>query len=74
MATDVLDVIRTKRDGGALSDEQIRFFIEGYTAGTIADEQAAALCMAILLRDMRIHTRCKSRLAPSARWGTLLNP
>ena len=52
MATDILDVIRTKRDGGALSDEQIRFFIEGYTAGTVADEQAAALCMAILLRDM----------------------
>jgi thymidine phosphorylase len=52
VATDVLDVIRTKRDGGTLSDEQIRFFIEGYTAGTIADEQAAALCMAVLLRDM----------------------
>jgi thymidine phosphorylase len=52
MATDVLDVIRTKRDGHTLSDEQIRFFIEGYTAGTIADEQAAALCMAVLLRDM----------------------
>jgi thymidine phosphorylase len=52
MATDVLDVIRTKRDGGELSPEQVRFFIEGYTAGTIADEQAAALCMAILLRDM----------------------
>ena len=52
MATDVLDVIRTKRDGGELSDEQVRFFVEGYTAGTIADEQAAALCMAILLRDM----------------------
>ncbi|MFO7278782.1 MAG: thymidine phosphorylase [Thermoanaerobacterales bacterium] len=52
MTTDVLDVIRTKRDGGELSDEQIRFFVEGYTAGTIADEQAAALCMAILLRDM----------------------
>jgi thymidine phosphorylase len=52
MATDVLDVIRTKRDGGALTDEQVRFFIEGYTAGTIADEQAAALCMAIVLRDM----------------------
>jgi thymidine phosphorylase len=52
MATDVLDVIRTKRDGGTLSDEQVRFFIEGYTAGTIADEQAAALCMAVLLRDM----------------------
>ncbi|MGH9111007.1 MAG: thymidine phosphorylase [Acidimicrobiales bacterium] len=52
MATDVLDVIRTKRDGGTLSDEQVRFFVDGYTAGTIADEQAAALCMAILLRDM----------------------
>ena len=52
MATDILDVIRTKRDGGRLSDEQVRFFVEGYTAGTIADEQAAALCMAILLRDM----------------------
>src|SRR5919107_4489148 len=52
MATDGLDVIRTKRDGGTLSDEQVRFFVEGYTAGTIADEQAAALCMAILLRDM----------------------
>jgi thymidine phosphorylase len=52
VATDILDVIRTKRDGGTLSDEQIRFFVEGYTAGTVADEQAAALCMAILLRDM----------------------
>jgi thymidine phosphorylase len=52
MTTDVLDVIRTKRDGGRLSEEQVRFFVEGYTAGTIADEQAAALCMAILLRDM----------------------
>jgi thymidine phosphorylase len=52
MATDILDVLRTKRDGGVLSEEQIRFFIEGYTAGTIADEQASALCMAILLRDM----------------------
>jgi thymidine phosphorylase len=52
VATDILDVIRTKRDGGNLSDEQVRFFIEGYTAGTVADEQAAALCMAILLRDM----------------------
>jgi thymidine phosphorylase len=53
MATDVLDVIRTKRDGGALSAEQIAFFMDGYLAGTIADEQAAALCMAILLRDMQ---------------------
>ncbi|MCO8129249.1 thymidine phosphorylase [Acidimicrobiia bacterium EGI L10123] len=52
MATDILDVLRTKRDGGRLDDEQIRFFIDGYTAGTIADEQAAALLMAIVWRGM----------------------
>ena len=52
MATDVLDVIRTKRDGGALSDEQIDFFLTGYTAGSIADEQAAALLMAIVFRGL----------------------
>ena len=52
MATDILDVIRTKRDGGRLSDEQVWFFVHGYAGGTVADEQAAALCMAILLRGM----------------------
>ena len=52
MATDILDVLRTKRDGGRLSEEQIRFFVDGYTAGTIADEQASALLMAIVWRGM----------------------
>lgn len=52
MATDILDVLRTKRDGGTLDAEQIRFFIDGYTAGTIADEQASALLMAIVWRGM----------------------
>jgi len=52
MATDVVDVIRTKRDGAPLSDEQIRFFLDGYTAGAIADEQAAALLMAIVFRGL----------------------
>ncbi len=52
MATDVLEVLRAKRDGLALTEEQIRFFVDGYTAGTIADEQAAALCMAIVFRGM----------------------
>jgi thymidine phosphorylase len=47
-----VDVIRTKRDGGRLSDEQIRWFIEAYTAGEVADEQAAALLMAIVWRGM----------------------
>jgi thymidine phosphorylase len=47
-----VDVIRTKRDGLALSDEQVRWFIDGYTRGHVADEQAAALLMAIVWRGM----------------------
>ena len=52
--TDVnaVDVIRTKRDGGRISDEQIRWFLAAYTAGEIPDEQASALLMAILFRGM----------------------
>jgi thymidine phosphorylase len=48
----ILDVIRTKRDGGALSDEQIRWFIEQFTARTISDEQSSALLMAIVWRGL----------------------
>jgi thymidine phosphorylase len=46
------DVIRTKRDGGRLSDEQIEWFMAAYTAGEVADEQASALTMAIFWRGM----------------------
>jgi thymidine phosphorylase len=48
----VVDVIRAKRDGAALSDEQIRWFIDAYTKGHVADEQASALLMAIVWRGM----------------------
>ena len=47
-----VDIIRTKRDGGRLSDEQIRWFIASYTTGEILDDQASALLMAILFRGM----------------------
>jgi pyrimidine-nucleoside phosphorylase len=47
-----VDVIVQKRGGGALSREQIRFFVDGVTAGTLPDYQASALLMAILLRGM----------------------
>jgi thymidine phosphorylase len=47
-----VEVIRTKRDGGTLSDEQIDWVVDGYTRGLVADEQMAALAMAILLRGM----------------------
>lgn len=46
------DVIRKKRDGHELSRQEIAFFIEGVTKGTIADYQISALLMAIFLNGM----------------------
>ncbi|HEV2828751.1 MAG TPA: thymidine phosphorylase [Pyrinomonadaceae bacterium] len=46
------DVIRKKRDGQELSAQDIAFFIEGVTQGTIADYQISALLMAIYLNGM----------------------
>ena len=47
-----LDVIRAKRSGDALTDEQIRWFIAAYTDGVVPDEQAAALLMAIFFQGL----------------------
>ncbi|GAA3335993.1 thymidine phosphorylase [Amorphoplanes nipponensis] len=47
-----VDVIRTKRDGGVLSDAAIDWVVDAYTRGAVADEQMSALAMAILLRGM----------------------
>ena len=44
------DIIHKKRDGEALTEAEIRNFVEGYTSGDIPDYQAAALCMAIYFR------------------------
>ena len=46
------DVIRKKRDGEQLSREEIYFFIDGVTRGTVADYQISALLMAIYLNGM----------------------
>jgi thymidine phosphorylase len=50
--TSAVDVIRAKRDGGRLRDEQIDWVVRGYTEGAVAEEQMAALAMAIVLRGM----------------------
>ncbi len=46
------DIIKTKRDGGFLSTEEIEYFIAEYTAGRIPDYQASALLMAIYFNGM----------------------
>ena len=45
-------VIEKKRDGHALSEQEIRDFINGFTAGSIPDYQMSALAMAIVCRGM----------------------
>jgi thymidine phosphorylase len=47
-----VDVIAVKRDGGRIPDEQLDWVIDAYTRGVVADEQMAALAMAILLNGM----------------------
>ena len=51
-AFSAVDVIRAKRDGGRLSDEQIDWVVDAYTHGVVAEEQMSALAMAIFLRGM----------------------
>ncbi len=49
---DAVDIIGIKRDRGTLTPEQIDWTIDAYTRGAIAEEQMAALNMAILLNGM----------------------
>lgn len=49
---DAVDVIRTKRDRGELSDDQIDWVIDAYTRGAVGEEQMSSLAMAIFLNGM----------------------
>lgn len=57
------DIIKKKRDGLPLSDEEIRTFIEGYVKGEVADYQAAAFCMAVYFRGMDVRETTALTLA-----------
>jgi pyrimidine-nucleoside phosphorylase len=46
------DLIMKKRNGFALTDDEIRFMIDGYTKGTIPDYQMSAMTMAIYFQGM----------------------
>ena len=50
----MFDIIRKKRDGLELSEQEIKWFIDGYVKGEIPDYQAAALCMAIYFKGMTV--------------------
>lgn len=57
------DIIMKKRNGGELTGEEIRFFVEGYTRGEIPDYQASALMMAIYFRGMTQRETCELTMA-----------
>jgi thymidine phosphorylase len=48
----VPDLIRIKRDGGELGQDQLEFLVKGIADGTVSDAQVGALAMAIVLRGM----------------------
>ncbi|MFA4841482.1 MAG: thymidine phosphorylase, partial [Agrococcus sp.] len=69
-AFDVVDIIRTKRDRGALGTEQIDWLVDAYTRGYVEDPQMAALAMAILLNGMdrrEIHDLTMAMIASGER-------
>ncbi len=50
----IIDVIEKKKKGNALTEEEIKFFIDGIMKGSIEDYQTSALLMAIYFRGMNI--------------------
>ncbi|EML9726698.1 thymidine phosphorylase [Klebsiella aerogenes] len=57
------EIIRKKRDGHVLSDEEIRFFINGIRDNTISEGQIAALAMTIFFHDMSMPERVSLTMA-----------
>ncbi len=57
------EIIRKKRDGGALSAEEIQFFVRGITDGGVGEGQIAALAMAVFFNDMNMDERVAFTLA-----------
>lgn len=67
-----IDCIEHKRDGKVLTKEEIHRFIDDYTAGRIADYQAAAWLMAVYLRGMTAEETTELTMA-MARSGDIVN-
>lgn len=67
-----VDVIRAKRDGGELSEDQIKLFVDGLADGSIPREQVSALAMAICLNSMSFEETASLTLGMSTS-GTVLD-
>jgi thymidine phosphorylase len=65
------EIIRTKRDGGELTVEQIERFVTGLVDGSVAEGQAAALAMAVFFNGMTLAERVALTMAMT-RSGTVL--
>lgn len=59
----MIDIIEKKRDGHELSEQEIRFFVEGYTKEEIPDYQVSSLLMAIYFQDMTDEERANLTMA-----------
>ncbi|WP_313798423.1 pyrimidine-nucleoside phosphorylase [Cytobacillus sp.] len=59
----MVDIIEKKRDGKELSAEEIQFFIQGYTDGSIPDYQVSALMMAVFFQGMTEQERADLTMA-----------
>ena len=65
------NVIRAKRDGNALSEEQIQFLVDGLVDESIPAEQVSALAMAIYLNSMNFEEIASLTMSMS-KSGTVL--
>ncbi|KAB2333747.1 pyrimidine-nucleoside phosphorylase [Bacillus mesophilum] len=59
----MVDIIEKKRDGIELTKEEIQFFVNGYTDGSIPDYQVSALTMAIFFKGMTENERADLTMA-----------
>ena len=66
------EIIRKKRNGLALSAEEIQFFVKGITTNAVSEGQIAALGMAVYFNDMNMDERIALTTAMRDS-GTVLN-